>query len=190
MQILAACIPLDIEARNEIKKFKPFKLRKDIDIDGIVIRSNEVYDFICTDPPREKIKIVWHFKDQIEMNNYNVFTDGSKCNGRVGCGAVISYGDQIQREFSWRLNDEVRVFLAEAKGIKNSIIETLYLQSEINIYTDSRSVVQSLNSPWSQYEIIHEIKSLLFFLIPLALESARPQKITNQRRTLKEVPLL
>ncbi|GBM74561.1 hypothetical protein AVEN_184367-1 [Araneus ventricosus] len=105
-----------------------------------------------------KIKIDWNFKDQIEMNKYNVFNDGSKCNGRVGCGPVVYYGDQIQREFSWRLNDHSTVFLPESQGIKNAIMESLDLQGEINIYTISRSVLESLNSPLSQSEIIHEIK--------------------------------
>ncbi|GBM29716.1 hypothetical protein AVEN_156902-1 [Araneus ventricosus] len=105
-----------------------------------------------------KIMIDWYFKDQIEKDKYNVFTDGSKCNGRVGFGIVIYYEDRIQREYFWRLNDEATVFLAVSQGIKNAIMETLDLQGEINIYTDSRSGLQSLNSPWSQCEIIHEIK--------------------------------
>ncbi|GBM36096.1 hypothetical protein AVEN_179095-1 [Araneus ventricosus] len=92
------------------------------------------------------------------MSKYDIFTDGSNCNGRVGYGAVIYYGDQIQREFSSMLNDEATVFLAEAQGIKNAIMETLDLQGEINIYTDSRTILQPLNVPWSQCIIIHEIK--------------------------------
>ncbi|GBM42686.1 hypothetical protein AVEN_219139-1 [Araneus ventricosus] len=78
---------------------------------------------------------------------------------RIGCGDIIYYGDRIEKEISWRLNGEATVFLAEAQGIQNTIMDTLDFQGTINIYTDSRSSLQSLNSPWSHCDIYMKLKS-------------------------------
>mgnify|MGYP006279769371 CR=1 FL=1 len=76
----------------------------------------------------------------------NMFTDGSKLDGRVG-GGVFCKEPPIKLKF--RLPDHCSVFQAEVSAIKEAVdwlLNSVITVKEVNIYSDSQSAIRALGS--------------------------------------------
>ncbi|GBM47147.1 hypothetical protein AVEN_139227-1 [Araneus ventricosus] len=84
----------------------------------------------------------WAFGDPDNQTGLKVFTDGSKLNNRVGFRiACFDEFDEHLWSVSERLNDEATVFIAETMAVFQTIGKCQDYYCQINIYTDSRSVL-------------------------------------------------
>ena len=78
----------------------------------------------------------------------NVFTDGSKVNGRVGAGFTIRKGQTAFQEMSYRLPDKCSVFQAEIFAINQAalILQRLGYPKYIKFFVDSQAALMALDN--------------------------------------------
>ncbi|GBN96369.1 Putative protein in type-1 retrotransposable element R1DM [Araneus ventricosus] len=149
INILSGCPPLDIVAKVKKEKFDLlFKNRALVSHDFILNREDiDIVNFNFQ-PPWEAFIIPWTMNMDPEVKEHKIFTDGSKWNDQVGCGAICfdNYG-QEQWSFSFRLSNNASVFIAEAVAIMESIKKIIHIDHVCYIFTDSRSVLMALESP-------------------------------------------
>ena len=81
----------------------------------------------------------------------SIFTDGSKTSQGVGYSWALTENDHVLEQEYGRLNYESSVFLAELTAIQQSLIyldsyRSFYNRCNINIYSDSQSVIKAIYS--------------------------------------------
>ena len=85
-----------------------------------------------------------------EEKGIAVYTDGSVLNGKnVGCGIYIVIPNEGSYKVSYRLNDYRSIFQAELTALKMAadlLIQEERTENTINLYSDSLSSIQALNS--------------------------------------------
>lgn len=73
-----------------------------------------------------------------------IYTDGSKIDGRTGCAFYVSDTNQT---YKFRLNDSCSIYTAEAFAIERALIWTTEMNmGDIVIISDSKSVLQAINN--------------------------------------------
>lgn len=86
----------------------------------------------------------------IEKEGISVYTDGSVLDGKkVGCGIYIVIPNEGSYKVSYRLNDGGSIFQAELTALKMAadlLIQEERTEDTINLYSDSLSSIQALNS--------------------------------------------
>ncbi|GBN42572.1 hypothetical protein AVEN_21403-1, partial [Araneus ventricosus] len=119
-------------------------------------------------PPWQGRRISWNIDySNVKMmneSNYNFYTDGSRIEGKTGCGIVLFRGGEEIKSLSIRLNDDSSVFMAEAYAIKCALMEAQRLNNltlPIHIFTDSMSVLKSLEAVNDRFQLIRDIKTIL-----------------------------
>ncbi|GBO07255.1 hypothetical protein AVEN_136289-1 [Araneus ventricosus] len=96
-------------------------------------------------------------------SNCNYYTDGSKIDGRTGCGIALFRGGEEIKTLSIRLNNDSSVFMAEDYAIKTAFLEAQSLNDSttpVHIFTDSMSVLKSLEVVNDRFQIITDIKTI------------------------------
>ncbi|GBM87325.1 hypothetical protein AVEN_250597-1 [Araneus ventricosus] len=90
-----------------------------------------------------------------------IYTDGSKINDQVGAAIVVFYYNAEIFNGTIRLSDFVTVYQAEVTGIKMALefISTIGTWNKINLYTDSLSVLEALNTFKTSKQEILAIKN-------------------------------
>ena len=85
--------------------------------------------------------------DFLTPSQINVFTDGSKYNGKVGSGVLIRRGPNTIIELSFRLPDKASVFQAEIFAINQAaiILQNLTNCFYIKFFVDSQAALLALN---------------------------------------------
>ena len=80
--------------------------------------------------------------------NCNVYTDGSKKDGKVGAGVYITRNDLTIMEASFRLPDTSTVYQAEVVAIREaaSILQAIPNLTSIKIYVDSQAALRTFQS--------------------------------------------
>ncbi|GBM94680.1 hypothetical protein AVEN_274902-1 [Araneus ventricosus] len=129
------------------------KLKTDILINDELLTANSVNVPPPRDPPWQGRRISWNSEysnvNMINESNYDFYTDGSKIQGKTGCGIVLfRVGEEI-KSLSIRLNDDSSVFMAEAYANKCALMEAQRLNNltlPIHIFTDSMSFLKSLEA--------------------------------------------
>ncbi|GBO35083.1 Putative protein in type-1 retrotransposable element R1DM [Araneus ventricosus] len=163
LHILCGCPPLDLVAKNDFILFKLFGRHCPIQVGDQTISFDDVTHLHSDpDPPWNVISFPWAIGDPDNQIGLKIFTDGSKLNNKVGFGiACFDERDEHLWSVSERLNDEASVFIAEAMAIFYAIDKCKDYSCQINIYTDSRSVLMAINSLKDDHPIIFQIKNLL-----------------------------
>ncbi|GIX83503.1 uncharacterized protein CDAR_83501 [Caerostris darwini] len=97
-----------------------------------------------------------------DSSGIQIFTDESKLDQRIGSAfAVYQEGEEVSH-FSFRLNDEATVYLAELNAIELAVDYSLeHNFAKVDIITDSRSVLQALSNPSSSCPLIWRLKNKL-----------------------------
>ncbi|GBN65331.1 hypothetical protein AVEN_100047-1 [Araneus ventricosus] len=162
LNILSGCPPLDVVAKFRREKYDLLYRNRALASHDFILNREDLglvkFNF---QPPWEAFTISWTMNMDPDVNEHKIFTDGSKWNDQVGCGAICfdNYG-QEQWSFSFRLSYNASVFIAEAVAILESIKRILHLGQDFYIFTDSRSVLMALASCSDQTTIIEEIRSI------------------------------
>ena len=80
------------------------------------------------------------------MGRTQVYTDGSKMEGRTGYGVSIWQKDREIYSTYGRLNDGATVYQAELFAIREAVyaLRGLHIRGKISIHSDSRSAVERL----------------------------------------------
>ncbi|GBN28236.1 Putative protein in type-1 retrotransposable element R1DM [Araneus ventricosus] len=163
LNILTGCPPLDIIAKLRREKYDLLHRNRDL-VSHDIILNREDLDLMKFNfhPPWMAFTNSWTMDKDPDIKEYKIFTDGSKLNEQVGCGAICYDNfDQEQWSFSIRLSNNASVFIAEAFAILESIKKIMHLGQDFYIFTDSRSVLMALASCRDQTTIIEDIRSIL-----------------------------
>lgn len=137
--MIAGVLPLDLKAELVVTKFRIFTLRENGLVGLRVIRSQdyrhrmnrfEVHP-LCWRPIPYATKRPTGFEVE-------VFTDGSKLEGREGSSAVVFYNGCLIHTAQCRLPDHASVFDAEVEGMNMALtlIQGMEEWHPISIYTD------------------------------------------------------
>ncbi|GBN70713.1 Putative protein in type-1 retrotransposable element R1DM [Araneus ventricosus] len=164
LQVVAGVLPFDLKAVEALAKFRVKVLRRDMEVGSRAFCSSNylskvhifashpstwtVHPFLYTGP----------LGSDIEM-----FTDGSKMNGHVGCSVVVYYHGQLIHTEGHRLNDEASVYQAEISGftLALSFVQRILYWDTVRIYTDSLSLLQALASAQTNDPAIWQLKATL-----------------------------
>ncbi|GBL74115.1 hypothetical protein AVEN_224282-1 [Araneus ventricosus] len=167
IQVLAEIPPLDLSIKFHQEKFRLIKLKTDILINNELLIANNVNVPPPRVPPWRVRRSFWNIEQSnVNMNNesnFNYYTDGSKIDGRAGCGFALFRGGEEIKTLSIRLNNDSSVFMAEAYAIKIALLEAQILNDStipVHIFTDSMSVLKSLEAVNDRFQIITDIKTI------------------------------
>ena len=84
-----------------------------------------------------------------EPAQYNVYTDGSLMDGRVGAGFSINLGDKVVLAHSYHLSEGSSVFQAEIFAINEAAtaLQYMYDANHVKFYVDSQAALGALAAP-------------------------------------------
>jgi len=164
LNVLSGVPPLDLVVAHEVSKRLFYKWNVITDI------SSDLHQFSgkC-----KKLKHGIRIGKEYKKFNYSkfltqrsdkgYFTDGSKLNDKVECAWLrINQCNEIIENCQYRLNKEASVYTVEALAIEKAIFNALENNyKHIDIYADSRSVLDSIESLEIQDDIIERIKNIL-----------------------------
>ena len=107
-----------------------------------------------------------YFGEHRHGADVEIYTDGSKMNGKVGSGVYVC-GGGLNAEISRRLGDYASVFTAELVAIRVALVN-LRGSGRDNLrcalYSDSRSALQALLVYNSDHNLVQDIQELVFEL--------------------------
>ncbi|GBN42412.1 hypothetical protein AVEN_33317-1 [Araneus ventricosus] len=164
LQVLAGVPPLDLRAIETYATFLVLRARKDI---TVYSESFHYEDYVRMESPflthpavKDGIGFDWK---EPKGEGLEVLTDGSSINDKIGAAMVVLYFGQMIHSERVRLGDHCTVYQAELIGLKLAaeFILTLTTTRRVNIYSDSRSALQSLADPTNTHPLVGEVKRLL-----------------------------
>ncbi|XP_035225026.1 ribonuclease HI-like [Stegodyphus dumicola] len=162
--ILSGCEPIFLIAQRDSILFhlkhgrshaQSFDLQADasnIEIGGLI---NDVHPALITD-------YFWD-KKVPTREGHEIFTDGSKIGGKVGCSFIAYSNGEIGCNKKFRLSDNSTVFQAEVFAIFKSLEWILYkdIKNDVNIYSDSQSALLAIVSGRSVTKLVYDTHFLL-----------------------------
>ena len=98
--------------------------------------------------------------------NCNVYTDGSKKDGKVGAGVTILKDGEAAREASFRLPDVATVYQAEVLAIREAakMLQTIPNLTTIKVYVDSQAALRTFQALYIKsklaYQMIQELNKV------------------------------
>ncbi|GBN38150.1 Putative protein in type-1 retrotransposable element R1DM [Araneus ventricosus] len=161
LQVLAGVLPLDLKAELVFTKFKIFTLRVNGQVGLRVIRSQ---DYRKKVDKYEVHPLYWrpiHFGTKPPTGfEMELFTGGSRLNGKVGSSAVVLYNGCPIQTVQCRLPDHASVFDAEVGGMNMALtlIQGMAEWHPIRIYTDSLSLLKALEATISVNPAVWDLK--------------------------------
>ena len=114
-------------------------------------------------PLRQNFWRIQWTRDLSPATPYLYFTDGSKQqDGTVGCAFLVVSEGNVLGESMFRLSDGATVFAAEVHAIKEAVTDALTRGlGDFDVYSDSRSALEALNSLVPRHRAVVEIKDLV-----------------------------
>lgn len=94
----------------------------------------------------------------------NVFTDGSKADGKAGIGILIFFSDGTTSSYKEKLPDHATVFQAECLAISLAIKHLTSTKADIsdaNVYTDSQAAITAIITTGKVCSITSYARSLI-----------------------------
>ncbi|GBM62344.1 Putative protein in type-1 retrotransposable element R1DM [Araneus ventricosus] len=163
LQVIAGIMPLALRAKEVYSKFLvlTIKINTMIEAKEFCWDEFESKEDIYNRHPADWISILFGIEDPVG-DEIEIFTDGSGIDGKVGAAMVVYYhGTEIHSEIC-RLQDTATVFQAETKGIHTALefIKVSKNWHKFHIFSDSKSVLQSLSCAKNTRQSILELKDL------------------------------
>lgn len=150
LQVLKGILPLDLQLGLEAKLYKIKNGRKEKKITKIGNKSVKIEEI----ETKEKILLHPATTNKITLKtatpagaNTEIFTDGSKMDGKVGAAFVVKKDGIFLHKENFRLRDEATVYQSEMHAIHKAlqwIIENKLKKEKIVLFSDSLSALQSL----------------------------------------------
>ncbi|GBM45829.1 hypothetical protein AVEN_180701-1 [Araneus ventricosus] len=162
LQVIAGVVPLDIKAKGVFGKFLLTTINNDIKF-GSKIFKWEYYE-TRLDPynihAADNISITYD-KHKPSGEEIEIYTDGSNINDQVGAAIVVFYYNAEIFNRTITLSDFATMYQAEVTGVKMTLefISTFGPFNNINLYTDSLSVLEALNTFKTSQQDILAIKN-------------------------------
>ncbi|GBN25757.1 hypothetical protein AVEN_205430-1 [Araneus ventricosus] len=164
LQVLAGVLPLDMRAIVTYATFLVLKAQQDITVYSESFRWE---DYVQMESPylthpaiKDGIGFDWK---EPKGEGLEVFTDGSGINDKIGAAMVVLYFGQLIHSERVRLGDNCTVYQTGLVGLKLAakFILALTATKRVNVYSDSRSALQSLADPTNTHPLVGEVKRLL-----------------------------
>ncbi|GBO35987.1 Putative protein in type-1 retrotransposable element R1DM [Araneus ventricosus] len=164
LQVLAGVPPLDLKAIETHCSFLVIRVHEDVTTHG---QSFSAEDYVKYESPYEThpaakggIGFDWV---EPSGNGLEIYTDGSGINDRTGAAMVVLYYGQLIHSDRSRLSDTCTVYQAELFGLQLAaeFCLTLNATQRVNIYSDSRSALQSLADPTNLHPLVGKVRRLL-----------------------------
>ncbi|XP_050670435.1 uncharacterized protein LOC126969152 [Leptidea sinapis] len=173
--ILSGILPLDLRIREVAELYR---YKRGEDIDDMADRKAEQrvsfldaphpalapeVEFCCLEETQTETDVVEVQDDPGEGEGYlQVYTDGSKIQGRVGAGISYRRRGLEVRARKLKLENYCSVFQAEMCAISKAIEDILKMPDmKVEILSDSRSSLELLRDRSSFHPIAFEIKNLI-----------------------------
>ncbi|GFU03628.1 retrovirus-related Pol polyprotein from type-1 retrotransposable element R1 [Nephila pilipes] len=163
LQVISV-LPLDIAASIEYSKFL---LHNNLEPSTDLVSGErnlhvEAQFNIWSVHPSQRLHFD-HVLSEPDGDGIEIFTDGSGLNDQVEAALVACYYGAKTDEALFRLEDHNTVFQAEALALLKAAEWCLKLSttSRVNIYTDSRSVLEALGNPDHKHPTIQGLKEAL-----------------------------
>ena len=170
LSVLAGVLPLDLRASLEsvTARLTRWGLSDEAELNvrkpclGTGLTSNAI-DLWRPEPAREKLLRIGWTADLKPRTPYSYYTDGSKQeDGRNGCAFLLVAEGQVLTERCLRLSDGATVYAAEVTAIKAAVGDAVARGlGAIDVFTDSRSAADALNSLLSPDKGTAEIKEMV-----------------------------
>lgn len=108
----------------------------------------------------------WEPRQDVVLDpSLNVYTDGSKEEGRVGAGWAICARDSVVAEDSLRLNNEATVFQAEVIAISRALRwinnDDKYQGKSVHIWSDSQAAINAIFQVKKRSRVVKECSQQL-----------------------------
>lgn len=183
LNVLSGCLPLDLVISKEID-YVNYINNLEINYTGINLNTlnNDYYN--------NAVRVYFNTKHDKDIGHHiELYTDGSKVNNNVGAGVVV-YNNQVEvTSFTYRLNSDATVFMAELYAIDRAvayIINDIYDRGDSStkyvVISDSMSVLLALSSPNENRTYILNLKNKLNYMhIDLYWTKAHIGAVGNER---------
>ncbi|GBN85860.1 hypothetical protein AVEN_233279-2 [Araneus ventricosus] len=164
LQVLAGVPPLHIRTIETYCAFLVLRAHEDVTAHG---QSFSAEDYVRYDSPYEAhpaakggIGFDWV---EPSGDGIEIFTDGSGINDHIGAAMVVLYHGQLIHSVRRRLGDTCTVYQAELFGLQLAAEYCLTLSAtqRVNIFSDSRSALQSLADPTNLHPLVGKVRRLL-----------------------------
>lgn len=161
-------LPLSWEGLGKIKRFAKSHLRfwadhlENIDIPEEIDNLVPITEITTFNVNLESMQGQSKYRT---MSQYNIYTDGSKLDGKVGAGFAIYRGREEIANGNSRLHDDCTVFQAELKAIYDAVTLANTMTDErlqyIKIFCDSQAAMLAIRSNKKRTRLVDEtIKEL------------------------------
>ncbi|GBN95462.1 hypothetical protein AVEN_29592-1 [Araneus ventricosus] len=164
LQVVAGVLPLDLKALEALVKFRVKVLRRDMDVGDRTFCSSHYLSRVNIFASHPSTWTVHPFSPTGPLgSDIEIFTDGSKMNGHVGCSAIVYYHGQLIHSEGHRLNDEASVYQAEISGFTLALrfVQSILYWDSVRVYTDSLSLLMALAAAHTIDPAIWQLKETL-----------------------------
>ncbi|XP_055951697.1 uncharacterized protein LOC129987789 [Argiope bruennichi] len=163
LQVLTGLPPLDLKAIEMYSRFLILRANQSVTVHSQEFDPGDYVSYVSPYETHPAFNEGISF-DLLEPtgNGLEIFSDGSGLNDRIGSAMVVLYfGQQIHSERR-RMSDHCTVYQAELIGLKLALEFCLTLTTTrvVNIYSDSRSSLQSLADPSNTHPLVVEVRKL------------------------------
>lgn len=164
--VIAGIPPAEITIMEKKRLYDFRTYRNNYYLDGEVYRYDDVDWKVPNFNLDNDRRIPWKYGDGIHRNaEIEVYTDGSRTDDdKVGYGFVVFCNDSEWDRISGRIVDYASVFDAEACAIWKGLeyVKENFICGSVNIYSDSRSVLEALASGSSGNYLLTKIRDNYF----------------------------
>ncbi|GBN66980.1 hypothetical protein AVEN_62854-1 [Araneus ventricosus] len=163
-QVLEGVPPLDLRAIETYATFLVLRAHKDITVYSEDFSWDEYVQMespYLTHPAiKDGIGFDWM---EPKGEGLEIFTDGSGINDKIGAAMVVLYFCKLIHSERVRLGDNSTVYQAELVGLKLAaeFVLTFTTTRRVNVFSDSRSALQSLADPTNTHPLVGEVRRFL-----------------------------
>ncbi|GBN96149.1 Putative protein in type-1 retrotransposable element R1DM [Araneus ventricosus] len=170
LQVIAGVLPLSLKAVEVYSKFLLFTINSNATVGDLVLQPKDIENKIDIYDlhPTQWISISFGMEPPTG-EDIEIFTDGSKIDDKVAAAMVVFYpGVEIEHKIC-RLDNTATVFQAETLGLKMALefIADSVNWHRFHIFSDSRSVLQSLENSKNSSQSIVELKKLYAVVVSM-----------------------
>ncbi|XP_035215332.1 uncharacterized protein LOC118188917 [Stegodyphus dumicola] len=161
LQILAGTLPLDLKVEFERVTYRLLHFKESVTLEGSILLEEALLEpcFSTTSLHPASLKDFRWGKHPPSDQGLEIFTDGSKDDTRVG---AVFHNSQEFFQDHFRVSDHATVFQAESIALRKAALWASSSDfNKISIYTDSMSVLQSMNKTGKIPAHIQSLKELV-----------------------------